>query len=307
MRKIGSLRKEAEARRLRNMLYVRGVASQVEQGGDGWEVWVEQEDEVDAARELLRQFEAGEIDDEQEQAAIEAEKQRLREKIRDAAARANYVDVGDQWRSEGFLSRGLTPLTAALIVLSIAAAGITRLGDDRQACQPFHITKFTINERRDTIEWNKGLPEIRRGQLWRLVTPVFVHVGILHIVFNMLWLKDLGAMVERRQGWLVLLAIVCAIGVVSNLAQYKSTGPNFGGMSGVVYGLLGYIWLRGRLDPTSGYFLDPRTATWMGIWLVLCMTGMMGPIGNAAHLVGLLAGMAWGFLASGRLRRMLRG
>ena len=57
----------------------------------------------------------------------------------------------------------------------------------------------------------------------------------------------------------------------------------------------------------AGVVLDHRTVVWMGGWLVLCMTGLMGPVGNAAHLVGLLVGMAWGFLSSGKLRRMLEG
>ncbi len=307
MRKIAMLQERERARQFANMLYLRGISSQVERGAEGWEIWVVQEERLAEARELLRQLEAGEIDDKQEQAAIEAEKRRLRHEIENAAARQNYIDVGRRWRSESFLSRGITPLTAALIAASIAVAVITKLGDDREARRPFHITRFTVNESRNTIEWDKGLPEVAHGQLWRLLTPVFVHFGILHILFNMLWLKDLGGMIERRQGWLMLLAMVAATGVLSNLAQYWWHGPNFGGMSGVVYGLLGYVWLRGRYDPTSGYVLDPRTVTWMGLWLVLCMTGMMGPIGNAAHVVGLLVGMAWGLLASGKLQRVLGG
>jgi len=305
MRKIGTLRQEDRARLFTNMLYVRGIEADVERGSDGWEVWVAREDSLDQARELLRQFESGELDAEEEQAAIEAEKQRLRQKIDDAAAEANYVDLSRRWRSESFMSRGITPLTAALIAVSVAVAVLTGLGSNRKACQPFHITRVAVSG--GTMRWMPGLPEVRQGQLWRLLTPIFLHFGILHIVFNMLWLKDLGGVIERRQGWWYLLAAVVAIGVTSNLAQYWWSGPNFGGMSGVVYGLLGYIWLRAKLDPKAGYFVDPRTITWMGIWLVLCMTGMMGPIGNAAHVVGLLVGMAWAFVASGKLTRILGG
>ncbi len=307
MRKIGTLETAAEARVFANMLFVRGIKNQIERGGGAWTVWVEQEDRLDEARELLDKFVAGELDEAQEQAVVEAEQQRLREKLAEEEARTNYIDVGARWRSESFLSRGIAPLTAALIAISVVTYVAAKLSGDRAATQRFFITHVTINERARTIEWQRGLPEIRSGQVWRLLTPIFLHFGFIHILFNLMWLKDLGSLIERRQSMPLLLALVVGTGVASNLAQYAWAGPHFGGMSGVVFGLLGYIWVRGRCDPKSGYHLDRRTVTWMGIWLVLGMTGVVGGIANAAHVVGLLVGMAWGFLASGKLGRLLRG
>jgi len=75
-------------------------------------------------------------------------------------------------------------------------------------------------------------------------------------------------------------------------------GPNFGGMSGVVYGLLGYIWIRGKLDPGSGLFLHRETVIMMIVWFFLCFTGWVGDIANGAHAGGLLIGMACGWLSS---------
>ncbi|HWI58437.1 MAG TPA: rhomboid family intramembrane serine protease [Bacillota bacterium] len=73
-------------------------------------------------------------------------------------------------------------------------------------------------------------------------------------------------------------------------------------MSGVVYGLLGYIWMRSKFDAGSGLFLHSSTVTMMLIWLVACYTGLLGPIANTAHTVGLLLGMGWGYLSSLRSR-----
>ena len=306
MRKIGTLTTAAEARTLANVLFVRGIRNQIERSGGAWVVWVEREDQTAEAHDLLERFQAGELDVAHEQAALDAEKQRLREKLAEDEARKHFIDVGARWRSESFLSRGVAPLTAALMVLSIAVGVYTKLGSDHEASRPFFIAdcRWTPDA---GFESEPGLTEIRQGQVWRLFTPMLLHFGFIHLLFNMLWLKDLGSMIERRQGWLVLLAVVLVTELASSLSQYAMSGPAFGGMSGVVYGLLGYIWLRGRCDPKSGYRLDPRTVTWMGIWLVLCMTGMMGPIANTAHVVGLAVGMAWGFLASGKLGRLLRG
>jgi len=77
----------------------------------------------------------------------------------------------------------------------------------------------------------------------------------------------------------------------------------FGGMSGVVYGLLGYVWIRGKLDPSSGYSLPRWIIVMMMGWFLLCVVGAVPNIANTAHGVGLLVGAAWGFLSSGRLRR----
>ena len=153
-----------------------------------------------------------------------------------------------------------------------------------------------------------GIPEILNGQFWRLFTPIFIHYGIMHIVFNMMWLRDLGSMIEGRESTWRLLFLVLVTAAISNLAQYlikipsfpnlSGGQPNFGGMSGVVYGLLGYIWIRGKMHRASGLLLHKSTVIMMLVWLVLCFTGYMGPIANMAHLFGLLTGMALGFLFS---------
>jgi GlpG protein len=146
------------------------------------------------------------------------------------------------------------------------------------------------------------LPEIRRGEVWRLFTPIFLHLGFLHLFFNMLWLRDLGSMVEARQSSWLLLVLVAVFAAFSDLGQYLVTGGGFGGMSGVVYGLVGYIWIRGKYDPRSGLFLHSSTVTMMIIWFFVCLVGLMGPVANTAHGVGLLTGMAWGLLSSLRHR-----
>jgi GlpG protein len=97
----------------------------------------------------------------------------------------------------------------------------------------------------------------------------------------------------------LLLALqVIGIGLLSNVAQYFMGVSYFGGMSGVVYGLFGYVWVRSKLQPSSGYFMDRTNLILMIVWLFLCMTGAVGRVANTAHVSGLLIGMAWGFLAS---------
>jgi GlpG protein len=142
------------------------------------------------------------------------------------------------------------------------------------------------------------LPEVRQGEIWRLITPIFIHFNVWHIVFNMLMLRDLGSLVESRRGSRVLLLLVLFIGLGSNLSQYvlqfSTVGPQFGGMSGVLYGLLGYIWLRGHFDPASGLILSPMTLTVMLVWFFLCLVGIIPGVANVCHAAGLLLGMIIG-------------
>ena len=149
---------------------------------------------------------------------------------------------------------------------------------------------------------DRTLPEIRHGELWRLLTPIFIHFGPVHILCNMLWLRDLGSMIEGRQSSWHLAALVLAFAACSNFAQFYVSGPAFGGMSGVVYGLLGYIWIRGKRDPGSGLYLHPSTVLMMIVWFFACYSGFIGRVANTAHAVGLGLGMAWGYLSSLRHR-----
>lgn len=127
---------------------------------------------------------------------------------------------------------------------------------------------------------------------WRLFTPALLHFSILHLVFNTIWWLDLGTVIERRQSAWRLLWVALVVAAVSNTAQFLDTGANFGGLSGVVYGLLGYVWLWGKWRPAEGLFLQPAVAALMVGWLLLCMTGLLGPVANTAHVVGLITGLA---------------
>jgi GlpG protein len=115
----------------------------------------------------------------------------------------------------------------------------------------------------------------------------------------MYWLFFLGRLIEARKGSLFLLAFVLVIAIPSNLAQFILSGPLFGGMSGVVYGLFGYIWMKGRFAPREGLALDPTTVVIMLVWLVLGYLGMMN-MANTVHTVGLIVGVTWGYLTSTR-------
>jgi GlpG protein len=189
-------------------------------------------------------------------------------------------------------------LTASLIFMSVALWVVMFFSNDKTHFRILFIDNFDVGGGA-LNRWKHGLVAVREGQVWRLITPIFMHDlhNFLHILFNMLWLRSLGTAIEMRGGWKYLLTMVLVTGVVSNLAQYFWAGPAFFGMSGVVYGLFGYIWIKTQLDPHSGFFLHPTNVAIMLIWLALGFTNIM-PIANGAHAAGLVTGVAWGAIAS---------
>ena len=137
-----------------------------------------------------------------------------------------------------------------------------------------------------------SLAQIASGQVWRLVTPIFIHFGLLHLLFNMWWLYDLGTLIERRLGSFRFALLVLAIAIPSNYAQFAMSSAAFGGMSGVVYGLFGYAWVRSQLDPTCGLHLRPDVPFWLMAYFVLCLLLPGLHIANWAHGGGLAMGAA---------------
>ena len=135
---------------------------------------------------------------------------------------------------------------------------------------------------------------------WRFLTPVFIHFNLVHLLFNLLWWWDLGGLVERTQSRLQLLGVFLVTALVSNFWQFRESGSGFGGLSAVVYGLLGYVWIYPLVNPRIGFRLRKEIVIFMVGWLLLGYTGLLdnvlGKMANAAHASGLVVGMLLGVL-----------
>lgn len=147
--------------------------------------------------------------------------------------------------------------------------------------------------------------KIREGEVWRVFTPCILHSGLLHILFNMLWLWLLGKQVEQKVGKWRYLAMTLVIGVVSNSFQYLLSGPYFLGYSGIICGLAGFIWMREKIAPWEGYTIHRSILLFLGVFIVgmlllqivsfvllafhLAHFDMV--IANTAHITGALCGI----------------
>lgn len=198
-------------------------------------------------------------------------------------------------------------MTAVVLLLTFVVAAITLLGDNLAAVSWLSFVDYRVQG--DYIYFSYLNDTLASGQWWRLLTPMLIHFGILHLAMNSLWYWELGRRIEARQGSVMLLGLTLLFSLVANFAQYLHAGPSlFGGLSGVLYGLLGHCWIFQRLAPTPAYRLPPGVLVMMLVWLLICVTGIFellqfGAIANAAHVGGLLTGCLTGLLGGVLARR----
>lgn len=244
-------------------------------------LWVHSEAQAADVRELYRRFPEG---DPRLQALVPARRQGR---------------LSEVWAT--------SKMTLLVLSLTLLVAGVTLLGESLATLHWLTFTDFRLQG--DYLVFIPPAESLAAGQWWRLFTPMLIHFGILHLAMNSLWYWELGRRIEARQGAGWLLALTLLFALLSNAAQYLFGGPSlFGGLSGVLYGLLGYCWIFQRLAPTPAYHLPPGVLVMMLVWLVLCASGLItalgfGSIANAAHVGGLLAGCLAGLLGGALARR----
>ncbi len=323
MRRIGQVGTKQQAERITAWMLTRDIAIRCEEENGRWEIWVRDEDQIDEAAGELQSFQA-DPDAPRYRAAVDEANRLVREKKKkELQARSQQVDLTtDRWNAP--LHR-VAPLTMAMIVVSGIIALLTNFGNDVDGAtfRALALTSLTAEQASEIAngaEINPWDVKVRIGSLlggevWRAVTPVFIHHGVFHLIFNMYWLVIFGRQIESRYGtgWLLLLVVLVA--VPSNIAgmlvpeemdgiAIAPVGSHWtvllGGMSGVVYGLFGYTWMKVMFDARSGLLVSSSTAAVLLIWLVMCMMPGFGElfgirIANWAHGVGLMVGLIIGY------------
>lgn len=244
----------------------RGITLRIEHDGD-YQLWLDDESQVGVVENELNQF------------------------IRDpnhpryqaASWQSGTTDSGIRYQH--------TPLLAGMR----ERAGPLTLGVAAACVLVFILMQlFGDGTVMDLLSWPQA---DQRLELWRWFSHALLHFSLLHILFNLLWWWYLGGMVEKRLGSGKLFVIMLISALLSGWMQAKFSGVLFGGLSGVVYALMGYTWLRGERDPQSGVFLQRGMMAFAVLWLLVGYFGWFGlSIANAAHVTGLLVGVAMAFV-----------
>lgn len=306
MRVVGKLPSEQQAREFVAYLTNQQIHAVVEHAQDEYYVWVEDEDRLEEANEALKKFLENPED--------------IQVKVPEdpiSLTKPRYIKVK---------KLGGAPLTKLLIGLCIF---LFLFSYTQKPLPPFQMTalgQWLIFELPTEFPFFNGFyhlilspqgylgepvfTQILDGQVWRLITPIFMHADFLHILFNMMWLWVLGRQVEERLGLSKYLILTLIAAIISNTAQYLMSGPFFIGYSGVVCALAGYIWIRQKVAPWEGYPIPRSTMIFLFIFIV----GMVGVqivsfiftytgiaklpnlIANTAHIAGGITGICMGKL-----------
>jgi GlpG protein len=320
MRQAGLLPEERDAHRFAAWLVTQRIEAHAEQEQQGWAVWIREEDQLAKAREALEHFRANPRDARYQNAERSAEQIQREAEEQRKRAKGNVVEMRGRWTAgPGGVPRRC-PLVLALIGVSILVTLLVPKPDSRAG-----VRSSSANLYRNLLFTDpRILPvggeapnvwaSVLQGQVWRLVTPIFIHFGPVHLIFNALMLYSLGGQIEDRRGTRFTALLVLILAITSNLGQafeISLTSPygQFGGLSGVVYGVFGYLLIRVRAGNREGYALSQLTVIILLTSFFLCIArslpgteellSFMPAIANSAHVVGLFVGMALAWIPTG--------
>nr|WP_238942507.1 rhomboid family intramembrane serine protease [Marinobacter sediminum] len=252
----------------------QGVPHRITEENDQQVLWLENPQHAEPVLEALERFLA-------------------EPELREAVDRQHRspVFVGGRWQP----SPKHAPLVLSAIVVAVLMVWVTSMGRNELSAalmmiDPRDFDWSTLPGRIDALS-----STLASGQVWRLLTPDFLHFSWTHIIFNSVMLWFLGSQIEWFDGRGRLLTVFLVTSIFSNGLQYLVSGPLFGGLSGVVYGILGYCWLSQRKLPRFQF--PSALVTFAVAWMVIGFTPFtemlgLGRMANEAHLGGFVSGVA---------------
>lgn len=321
MRQIGTLDSAHEANRFTAYLIVAQIRAMVEQEGEKFAIWIREENDLPRAKDEFSAFLANPSDprylgkEREAEALLRAEREgRLR-------GQKNIVQVQQKAPGASPISMRRSPLCMALLGISVLFtllhfSELDHLKDGKSSVWNLFFTDvqgdkaFEMAGENTELRAKAAFSAIARGEVWRLITPIFIHMTWVHLIFNCWALLILGSRLENRFGMLRLGLWMLAIAVFSNVAQAILEGPLFGGLSGVLYGVVGIAIVYSMRSGGRGILITREETTIYMIWFVLCIVlssdqwgEVMGKenkmlVANVAHGAGLFFGSAIGLVVS---------
>ncbi len=204
----------------------------------------------------------------------------------------------------------LNNLYQPLILIAIAISLLSNFGSVLAIIEPLTFTKISISNQGFISFMSAQQTFFSENEWWRLITPMFLHFSFAHLAFNCLWIYVLGEKIERIDGKFIFLLLIIFSGIFSNLLQYTWTSSSlFGGLSGVIYGMLGYCLIMEMESNYDRYGLPPGLYLFMVVWLILGFVGILdlfgfGSVANFAHLGGMLSGLMFAMIYKSFFRRI---
>ncbi len=178
-------------------------------------------------------------------------------------------------------------VTRVLTTACILLYGVTLLVDLGGALAPRGLMNLLSPSSRALLNFGMtGGFAWARGDYWTLLSAIYLHGSLLHLVFNFMWIRDLGPAVESIYGPARTFLLFTIAGAGGFLASNLISGAPTVGASGAIFGLLAALIVHGRRTGSSR--LNTQLITWAG---VLFVSGFLFPgVNNIAHAGGFVAG-----------------
>jgi membrane associated rhomboid family serine protease len=190
---------------------------------------------------------------------------------------------------------GRTPVTLIIAAVALALEVVCTFDDGRRL--------FYMNDLHLAIWW-----QIWDFEWWRPATTALLHGNLLHALFNIAWLLVFGQAIERWLGPVRTLGLYVLLAYMSMLPEYAFSEHTAVGLSGVLYGLLGFCWVgRGKREDLAEV-CTPTVMQLMLGWLLFCAVAShfdLMPVANVAHVSGLIFGLLYGLAVFGPGSRRL--
>ena len=204
----------------------------------------------------------------------------------------------------------LKNLHIPIILVAIIIALLSNFGSLIAVIEPLTFTQIIISNQGYVSVMNFDQTYLVDNQWWRAITPIFIHFSFAHLAFNCLWIYILGEKIENIDGSFIFTILVIFSAIFSNCLQYFYTESSlFGGLSGVIYGLLGFCMIIEFDTEYDRYALPPGLYMFMIVWLILGFVGVLdlfgfGSVANFAHLGGLISGIIFAMIYKNIFKRV---
>lgn len=145
--------------------------------------------------------------------------------------------------------------------------------------------------------WASDLELWQGAKCWTLFTSMFLHGDWLHLAFNGYWFWHFGRVMERVMPRPHLLFLIIGTAVFGSLAELAMTSQTGIGMSGMIYGLFGFMLFTRDHQPAFREVMDAGTIRLLIGWLLICFgldAWNIMPVANFAHLGGFVSGVLAG-------------
>lgn len=298
MRQLTHFEKEASALRFRDFILSEGIEATVNPSREGGFIfWVHDEDRLEDARRLLEIFERDANSPEIQAKLREAQKKRQREMAEAAQLQRRLESIERAQRDAETRANRAGPVTLFLILSIVGFAAMALLAQGEAGV-------------RQVYEVLQGSREkIESGEVWRLITPVFIKHGlprpmaVLSILFSAFWLRTLVTPIEWMKGSLHVFIMFIVSATIQTVAELYSTGVSVGGVLGLITTFYVYIYTRGQLDPTMPIRLRPETHFWFILWVVFTLASPAATLFIPRLIAGGLVGAVWAAAAAQRATR----